>query len=64
MKLFIDLKMLEKKTQIINFTKKVEKQYQAEKQLSEIVDNIRLITLTTSKIKNKTILEKVDDIVQ
>jgi hypothetical protein len=56
--------MLEKRTTIVNFTKKVEKQYQAEKQLNEIIDNIRLITFNTSKIKNKTIIDKVDDIVQ
>ena len=62
--IFIEHKLLEKKLGITNFSRMVEKQFKIEKQLNEMIDNIRSLKLRIIEHKRSYILAKQDDIVQ
>ena len=61
--IFIEHKLLEKKLGITNFSRMVEKQFKLEKQLNEMIDNIRSLKLRIIEHKKSYILAKQDDIV-
>jgi hypothetical protein len=48
---------------IEEFSTRVEKQYDLEKKINEMIERLKLIKLHVSKYKHSFIIEKVDDII-
>ena len=62
-KVLLDIGIEKHKPIIHEFSSRVDKQWQLEKKLNEMIDQLRLINIVTAKYKNTYVIERVDDVV-